>query len=125
MGASTARMIYACMIGVIAAAALAWLAPGEAPAIAALGLLGFFLGPIFPTSMAIVPQLTEAELAPTAIGIMNAGGIAGGSALPWLAGVITQGAGMWTLLPFTVTLGALELAAWRPIARRIQTPRMR
>ena len=124
IGASTARMIYACMIGVIAAAALAWLAPGEALAIGALGLLGFFLGPIFPTSMAIVPQLTEPELAPTAIGIMNAGGIAGGSALPWLAGVITQSAGMWTLLPFTVTLGALELAAWRPIARRIQTPRM-
>jgi fucose permease len=125
MGASTARMIYACMIGVIVAATLAWLAPGEALVIAALALLGFFLGPIFPTTMAIVPQLTEVDLAPTAIGIMNAGGIIGGSALPWLAGVITQGAGMWTLLPFTVTLGVLELAAWRPIAGRIQIPQER
>ncbi|HEX4290730.1 MAG TPA: MFS transporter [Trebonia sp.] len=125
IGTSTARMIYGCMIGVIVAATLAWLAPGEAPAIAALALLGFFLGPIFPTTMAIVPRLTDEDLAPTAIGIMNAGGIAGGSALPWLAGVITQGAGMWTLLPFTVTLGVLELAAWRPIARRIQIPQTR
>jgi hypothetical protein len=32
---------------------------------------------------------------------------------------------MWTLLPFTVTLGVLELAAWRPIARRIQIPQTR
>jgi fucose permease len=125
LGTSTARMIYVCMTGVIAAATLAWLSPGATPAIAALALLGFFLGPIFPTTMAIVPQLTEEDLAPTAIGIMNAGGIAGGSALPWLAGVITQGAGMWTLLPFTVTLGVLELAAWRPIARRIQIPQAR
>ncbi len=118
-------MIYICMIGVIVAATLTWLAPGEALAIAALALLGFFLGPIFPTTMAIVPQLTEEDLAPTAIGIMNAGGIVGGSALPWLAGVITQGSGMWTLLPFTVTLGVLELAAWRPVARRIQIPQER
>jgi fucose permease len=123
LGASTARMIYACMLGVIAAALLVWLAPGEGAAIAALALLGFFLGPIFPTSMAIVPQLTEADLAPTAIGIMNAGAVIGGSALPWLAGVITQSAGTWTLLPFAVTLGVLELAAWRPVARRIQIAR--
>jgi fucose permease len=125
LGASTSRMIYACMIGVIAAATLAWLAPGESLAVTALALLGFFLGPIFPTTMAIVPELTDEDLAPTAIGIMNAGGIAGGSALPWLAGVITQSAGMWTLLPFSVALGVLELAAWRPIARRIETTRMR
>ena len=123
LGASTARMIYACMLGVIAAALLVWLAPGEGAAIAALALLGFFLGPIFPTSMAIVPELTEADLAPTAIGIMNAGAVIGGSALPWLAGVITQSAGTWTLLPFAVTLGVLELAAWRPVARRIQIAR--
>jgi fucose permease len=122
IGASTARMIYACMIGVIAAALLVWLAPGAALAVAGLALLGFFLGPIFPTSMAIVPQLTEEQLAPTAIGVMNAGSVVGGSGLPWLAGVITQSAGTWTLLPFTVALGVLQLAAWRPLAHRIRAP---
>jgi hypothetical protein len=73
--------------------------------------------------MAVAPQLTEARLVPTAIGVMNAGSVVGGSALPWLAGAITQGAGMWTLLPFAIALALLQLAVWRPIARRIRTYR--
>jgi hypothetical protein len=38
--------------------------------------------------MAVAPQRTRARLAPTAIGVMNAGSMAGGAALPLLAGVI-------------------------------------
>jgi fucose permease len=122
IGASTVAMMYACMIGITATATLVWLSPSGVGAIAALVLLGFCLGPIFPTTMAMVPQLAEGRLAATAIGVMNAGSTIGGAALPWLAGVIAQGTGMWTLLPFTVTLGVLQFAAWRPLAHRIRTP---
>jgi fucose permease len=66
-GLSTASLIYACLAGVTAAATLAWLAPA-AVACVALGLPGFFLGPIFPAVMAITPRLTQARLVPTAIG---------------------------------------------------------
>jgi fucose permease len=110
------------MICIVATATLAWLAPSGVLAIAALALLGFSLGPIFPTTMALVPQLAEGRLGPTAIGVMNAGSTVGGAALPWLAGVIAQSTGMWTLLPFTVTLGVIQFAAWRPLARRTRTP---
>jgi hypothetical protein len=48
----------------------------------------------------------------------------GGSAFPWLAGALSQATGIWTLLPFTLALGALQFAAWRPLARRIGTPRV-
>ena len=44
----------------------------------ALMLLGFFLGPIFPTVMAITPRLAPPGLAPTAIGVMNAASVVGG-----------------------------------------------
>jgi len=117
-GATTAAMIYACLAGVTAAAALAWLSPG-ALACVALGLLGFCLGPIFPTTMAITPQLTQARLVPTAIGVLNAASVIGGSALPWLAGTITQNAGMMVLLPFAMALAIAQFAVWRPIARRL------
>jgi fucose permease len=86
-------------------------------------LLGFFLGPVFPTTMAIAPRLTSARLAATAIGVMNAGSMVGGAALPWLAGAIGQSRGIWTLLPFTVTLALLQLAVWRSLAARIRAPR--
>jgi fucose permease len=120
IGATTASMMYACLIGVVAATTLAWLSPLAILASAALLLLGFFLGPIFPTTMAIVPQLTEERLAPAAIGVLNAGSTVGGSALPWLAGAISQATGIWTLLPFTLALGALQFAGWRPLARRVR-----
>jgi fucose permease len=118
IGASTARMMYACLIGVIAAAALAWLLP-TALACVALGLLGFCLGPIFPTTMAIVPRLTRARLVPTAIGVMNAAAVIGGSVLPWLAGTIAQSAGMRVLLPFALALAMAQFVAWRPITGRL------
>ena len=118
-GATTAAMMYACLAGVTAAATLAWLLP-SAPACVALGLLGFFLGPVFPTAMAIVPRLTRAALVPAAIGVMNAASVVGGSALPWLAGTIASGAGMRVLLPFAVALALAQFAVWRPIASRLR-----
>jgi fucose permease len=123
IGLSTAGMMYACLAGITAAATLAWLAPGAVLATAALVLLGFFLGPVFPTTMAIAPRLTQARLAPSAIGVMNAGSMAGGAALPWLAGVIAQTTGIWTLLPFGIMLAFLQFAVWRPLAVRIREPR--
>ena len=123
IGATTAGMIYACLAGVTAAATLAWLSPAASLSVAALVLIGFFLGPVFPTTMAIAPRLTQARLAPTAIGVMNAGSVVGAAALPWLAGAIAQREGIWMLLPFAVTLAVLQFAAWRPLAGRISVPR--
>jgi fucose permease len=118
LGVTTAGMMYACLAGVAAAATLAWLSPATLTCVA-LGLLGFFLGPVFPTTMAITPGLTDASLVPTAIGVMNAAAVVGGSALPWLAGTIAQSAGMRVLLPFTLALALVQVAVWRPIARRL------
>jgi fucose permease len=121
-GAATAGMMYACLAGVTVATALAWIAPNAALASVALALLGFFLGPVFPTTMAIVPDLAPPRLAPTAIGVMNAAAVVGGAGLPWLAGAIAQNTGIWTLLPFTLALGLLQVALWRPLAHRIAAP---
>jgi fucose permease len=118
IGMTTARMMYGCLIGITAAATLTWLSP-TAVACAALGLLGFFLGPVFPTTMAIVPRLTQARLVPTAIGVMNAASVVGGSALPWLAGTITQNTGMWALLPFALALALAQFVVWRPITAHL------
>ena len=120
IGMTAAGMIYACLAGVAAAVTLAWLSPVATGATVALMLLGFFLGPIFPTTMAIAPRLAEARLVPTAIGVMNAASVVGGAALPWLAGVITQSGGIRMLLPFALTLAVLQFAAWWPLARRIR-----
>jgi fucose permease len=118
-GLSDTAMTFLCVAGVVAAAGLVWLT--SAPALVGAGfvLLGFFLGPIFPTTMAITPSLAADRLVPTAIGFINGVSVVGGSVLPWLAGTIGQTAGVSTLPPFALALAALLLLIWWRIARRI------
>jgi fucose permease len=120
LAVTTSGLMYACLSGIAAAITLTWLAPSAVTAGATLVLLGFFLGPVFPTTMSVAQRLTQPRLASTAIGVMNAGSAVGGAALPWLAGAITQGAGITTLFPFMLAMAALQFAAWVPIASRIR-----
>jgi fucose permease len=122
LGSDIRRLMTTCMAGVVAAVLLSWLVPAGPVAAVGLFALGFFLGPIFPTAMAVAPQLTTARLVPTAIGVMNAGSVVGGAALPWLAGAVIQGVGVWTLLPFALLIALLQAAVWRPIALRLRKP---
>jgi fucose permease len=119
-GLSAVGMMHSCMAGVAAAILVAWLVPGAAAATAGHALLGFLHGPIFPTTMAVAPDVTEPRLVPTAIGVMNAGSVAGGSALPWLAGATAQGIGAWTLLPFALVLAVAQWLVWWRMAARIR-----
>jgi fucose permease len=119
LGLTTVGLMYACLAGATAAATLIWVLPDGVGVSGGFVLLGFFLGPIFPTMMAIAGQLSVARLVPTAIGVMNAGSLLGGAALPWLAGAIGQRVGIWTLMPFAVTLALVQWALWRPIAQQL------
>lgn len=121
IGLTAAGMAFGCLVGVTAAAMLVWLVPVAIVASAGLVLLGFFLGPLFPTAMAVTPRLTATRLVPTAIGVMNGLSVVGGAAFPWLAGAIAQGVGVWTLLPFAVVLALLQLAIWWRLSKRMVT----
>ena len=82
-------------------------------------LLGFFLGPLFPTTIAVTPRLTEAPRVPTAIGVGNGVSVVGGAVFPWLAGSIAQEVGTWTLLPFSAVLSVVLLVVWWRMTRRL------
>lgn len=119
LGLGVRRMVAICLAGVVGAGLLAWASPWAAGSSVGLVLLGFFLGPLFPTAIAVVPRLTAAHRVPDAIGLMNALSVVGGSGLPWLAGALAQGVGLWTLLPYAVLLGLLQTAVWRGVGRRM------
>ena len=95
------------------------MAPTATLTSAGLVLLGFFLGPIFPTMIAVVPRLTTPRLVPTAVGLINGVSVVGGAAFPWLAGAIAQRVGIWTLLPFTVALAIVQLGLWALVSARM------
>lgn len=119
LGVGVERTTAACLLAAPVAIALLGIAPGGPLAGAALALLGFVLGPLFPTAMAVVPRLTTAAGVATAIGLMNAVSTVGGAALPWLAGAVAEGVGTWTLVPFVLVLGLAQVLVWRGVARRM------
>lgn len=122
LGLTPVGTTYVCLLGISAAAAVTWAAPYAVVAAVSLALLGFFLGPVFPTTMAVLPQLTSAHLVPTAVGVVNAGSVVGGAALPWVIGLFGEEVGAWTLLPIALVLGLLQLVVWWRTAAHVRRP---
>jgi fucose permease len=123
IGLSPVVTTFTCLLGVLASCALSWLAPTAVVADAGLLVLGFFLGPLFPTAVALMPRLTSAELLPVAIGVINGAAILGAAVFPWLAGFAAQHVGVSTLMPFALVLAGLQIAIWQRLTYRLGASR--
>lgn len=106
------RMIQLCLCGVAIGLLLVWLIPLPSISAAGLFLTGFSLGPIFPTTIALMPQLVSSRLLPGAIGFLTSFGSIGSAFFPWFAGNITQHIGLWFLLPYALILSTLMFFLW-------------
>jgi fucose permease len=82
--------------------------------VSAFGLLlaGFSLGPIFPTTIAIISDLLPVSLRSSAIGFVISLGSMGAALLPWVAGNLAEQAGLWTLMPYVIATTAIMLGLW-------------
>ena len=119
VGLSLARLTAICIGGVGIASLAVWLLPSAVAVTVSLVVLGFFLGPLFPTTIAVVPRLVPADLVHTAIGMLVATSIAGGATLPLLVGVSAEQVGLWSLLPWAAAGAAGMSVLWWRIARRL------
>jgi len=119
VGVGVVGLMAGCLAGIGASALLIWLVPSGSAASLGLFLLGFFLGPVYPTTIAVVPRLAPARLVATAIGILVGVSVAGGAVFPWLVGAAAQRVGVWALFPFTIGLAAALGLVWWRIVRRL------
>lgn len=106
------RSIQLCLAGVVVGMVLVWLVPAMPASAAGLWLAGFSLGPIFPTTIALISQLVPPRLLPTAVGFLASLGSSGAALFPWLAGNLAEWFGLWLILPYVVALTIVMLALW-------------
>ncbi len=123
VGLSAAGTSFVCLFGVTGAALAGSVAPNGLVVSVALVFLGCFLGPLFPTAIAVMPDVVEPRLVPTAIGVVNGVSVVGGALFPWLAGALAQGVGVATLLPYATVLAVAQLVLWRQVVTRTAGPR--
>jgi fucose permease len=122
LGLSVSTMMYACVGGVIAATLVTWWSPGVLVGALGFALIGFFLGPVFPTVIAVTPQLLPGRLVSTAVGLLVGASVVGGSFLPWLAGAVAEGFGLPSLLPYLLVLAVIQVGGWWTIAHQLHRP---
>lgn len=94
-------------------------------------LIGFLLGPIFPTTVAVAQKVMPAHLYATSVGFLSAVSYlylgseespkliskkkfgSGGSALfPYLTGVLIAERGVEAMLPFCIAMASAMWVAW-------------
>jgi fucose permease len=112
------RLIELCLGGVALGLALVWFVPFQPVSAAGLLLVGFCLGPIFPSVIALMPGLVPSRLVPSAIGFLASMSAVGGSLCPWLAGNLAEHLALWTLLPFAIVLTGCMLCLWLSLPHR-------
>lgn len=104
---------------------LIWLLPSSLGSGLAFSLLGLSLAPIYPVTVALVPRLVPSRLEASAIGVLVGVSISGLAFLPWLAGVLAQFQGIWTLPPYLLLLSLIMLGFWLYLARPVSASEAR
>lgn len=116
------RLIEICLGGVGLGMLFMWVVPQFAMASFALFLTGFCLGPIFPTTVALMSVVLKSRIVPSAIGFLASFGSMGAALLPWIAGNLAQQYGMWILLPYVILLTSIMLVLWIIMQARLALP---
>jgi fucose permease len=122
------RLIELCLMGTVVGVLLIWLVPvGWAMAVG-LWIAGFSLGPIFPTTIALMSNLVPARILPTAVGFLASFGAMGAALFPAGAGALAENVGLWAILPYVIILTLVMMGLWvvlvayRPREREMAEP---
>ncbi|KAI0595207.1 MFS general substrate transporter [Biscogniauxia sp. FL1348] len=94
-----------------------WLVPQFIVSAVAVGLQGFFIGPLFPAAIIAMSKLLPRHLHVGAIGFAAAFGGSGAAVLPFAVGAIAQAKGVQVLQPVILALLGVILLLWTGLPR--------
>ena len=96
---------------------LFWLIPSFTVSAVMVGLLGFFLAPMFPAAVVALTKLLPKRLHVAAVGFSAAVGASGACLLPFVVGAIANAAGVKVLQPIVLAALVLCLGVWLLVPR--------
>lgn len=114
-------IVYCSLVGTGVGGLLVWLLPGGLAAMSGICLIGFFLGPLFASTIVVVPRMVPDYLVASTIGLLLGTSVIGGAFFPWLVGTLAQYVGIWTLLPSVLMLTILMCTNWWAITCHMRT----
>lgn len=94
-----------------------WLVPQFIVSSVAVGLEGFFLGPLFPAAVVATTKLLPKHLHVTAIGFAAAFGGCGAAFFPFAVGAIANATSVRSLQPFILAMLVCILGTWLGLPR--------
>lgn len=96
---------------------LFWLIPSFTVSAVMVGLLGFFVAPMFPAAVVVITKLLPKRLHVPAVGFAAAVGASGATILPFATGAIANSKGVYVLQPIVLALFAAQFLIWSCIPR--------
>ncbi|KAI5796862.1 major facilitator superfamily domain-containing protein [Pyronema domesticum] len=111
------RMIFLYILLALIVQFIFWFVPNIIANAVMISLLGFFIGPFFPTGINVATKLIPRELHVSAIGFMATTGQAGSAAFPFLTGAIAAKVGVQVLQPVLVGLLVGMVGLWAAVPR--------
>ena len=113
----TARLLRYVTFGTVIGALLLWWSPVDAVGFFGLGLMGFTLAPVFPSSVSRTPTLVGAYHSPNAIGVQMAGAALGGALVPGVIGYVGDNLGLNLIPPCLVAVALAQFVIHEFITR--------
>ncbi|KAK4494417.1 hypothetical protein PRZ48_014715 [Zasmidium cellare] len=111
------RFVFATGIGVICFQLMAWFIPSVAGDAVSVAILGLLLGPVYPCAATVFTKLLPGNIQTTAISFISSMGSSGGAIVPFLTGLIAQGAGTYVLHPICIAVYVVMLGCWTILPR--------
>ncbi len=106
------KMLTIYLLFSIAMEFLFWLIPNLVVSAVAIALLGFFIGPAFPTAMVVATKVLPRSIQVAGIGFAAALGGCGAAFFPWMTGAIASSKGVSVLQPIVLALLIVLIMAW-------------
>ncbi len=106
------NLIYLCIGGTLLMLYLIWQVPLGLVAAVGFCCVGVFLGPIYPTTIAWLPDILPKRMVAGAMGLMVGFSIIGIAVFPWLAGTLAQNLGSWSLVPYVLLQSLIMGGIW-------------